>query len=126
MNLYKFVCYNIAMAGGDRAAEHAAEKDKTFEERQAIAFAEGKQVLFLTCPLCGRGRPVNTWKGKTVFNVKPDYAIVQVRYGKGGRQGGFYLKEDESIFIGDLQAIHPDIYNNLKEEVKVLYEMFWG
>lgn len=122
----RMACYNIAMAGGDRAAERAAEKDKTFLERQQRAFTEGKPVLFLTCPLCGRGRPLTTWKGKTIFNVKPDYAIVQVRYGMGGRQGGFYLKEDESVFLEDLQASHPDIHDNLKEQVKVLYNMFWG
>jgi hypothetical protein len=103
------------------------EKEKSFYERQSRAFAAGHKVLFLTCPLCGRGRPLRTWKGKSLFKVKPNYAIIQTRYMIGGKgHGGFYLKEDESTFVEQLAKLFPDIYDNLKREAKLLYKMFYG
>ena len=107
--------------------EGLAEKEKSFYDRQRNAFSGGHKVLFVTCPLCGRNRPITTWKGKTIFKAKPDYAIVQTRYIGGGKgHGGFFLKEDESVFIEGLAALFPDIYDNLKREIRTLYKMFHG
>lgn len=98
-------------------------RQATYEERRAKALAEGTKVLFLTCPLCGRNRPLETYKGSSRFEVKPDYAIIQVRYG-GGRGIGFFLSEDESIKLEDLRSTHPEVLENLKEMIGKLYEIF--
>ncbi|MHC1628265.1 MAG: hypothetical protein ACXQTI_05500 [Candidatus Nezhaarchaeales archaeon] len=97
-------------------------RDATYEERKAKALTEGTRVEYLTCPLCGLNRPLEKWGKPTVFKVKPDYAIIQVRYG-GGRGRGFFLNEKESIKLEDLKNHYPDVFENLKEEVEKLYEI---
>lgn len=98
------------------------KKAATYEERRAQALS-GTKVLYLTCPLCGLNRPLKTYKGSTQFQVKPDYAIIQVRYG-GGRGIGFFLSEEESIKLEDLRDTHPKVFDNLKEQITILHEIF--
>jgi len=99
-------------------------KDKTYEERKARALSEGVKVLFVTCPLCGRGRPMkDRWGKEAAFNVKPDYFLIQARYG-AGRGSGFFLKEDESLKIKEVKKEYPEIYENLKKSIKELSKVF--
>ena len=67
-------------------------------------------------------RPLERWGKPTRFKVKPDYAIIQVRYG-GGRGRGFFLNLDESVTLKELKDQYPDIFKNLKTEVEKLYEI---
>lgn len=99
------------------------EKMATYEARKAEALATGTRVLYLTCPLCGLNRPLDTYKGRADFEVKPDFAIIQVRYG-GGRGRGFFLSEDESVNLEGLKEEFPEVFDNLKEEIEKLYEIF--
>ena len=100
------------------------EKDKTYDERREKALREGKKYLYITCPLCGLSRPLRSYKGSVRFTVKPDFAIIQARYGTGGRGQGFFLKEDESLSLSDVKKKYPDVYENLRLEVKRLATMF--
>ena len=102
--------------------ESRRRRDETYEERRARALAEGARVEFLTCPLCGLNRPLQRWGRPTRFQVRPDYAIIQVRYG-GGRGMGFFLSENESTKLEDLRRTHPEIFDNLKDEITKLYEI---
>jgi Na+-transporting NADH:ubiquinone oxidoreductase subunit NqrE len=97
-------------------------REANYEDRKAKAMT-GAKVLFLTCPLCGLNRPLKTYKGNTRFEVKRDYAIIQVRYG-GGRGIGFFLAEDESIKLKDLMEEYPDVLGNLKEQLIALVQVF--
>ena len=103
--------------------ESHARKQETYEERKAKALTDGARVEYLSCPLCGRNQPLNTYKGQTLFQVKPDYAIIQVRYG-GGRGIGFFLVLEESTTIEDLRSEYPEVADNLKEQISRLYEIF--
>ena len=98
------------------------KKQATYEERKAKALS-GTKVLYLTCPLCGLNRPLTTYKGDTRFQVKPDYAIIQVRYG-GGRGIGFFLSEGESIKLEDMRSTYPEVLDNLKEQISQLHSIF--
>lgn len=102
--------------------ESHARKQATYEERRAKALS-GARVEYVTCPLCGFGRPLKTYKGDTRFEIKPDYAIVQVRYG-GGRGIGFFLVPEESVKVEDLRSMYPEVLDNLKEEIARLHEVF--
>ena len=108
----------------ERKKKIREHRDKTYEERKAKAFATGKKVLFVTCPLCGRGRPMqDRWGNKAKFKVKPEYFIIQARYGSG-RASGFFLKDDESLGIDDVKKEYPGIYNNIKRSVQQLAKLF--
>jgi hypothetical protein len=98
-------------------------RDLTYDERKKISLKEGKEVTFLTCPLCGRNRPLNIWGRRAVFEFKPDYAIIQIRKG-GGRGYGFFLVLDKSLKLNDPEFLEKywDVFLNLKEEVRKLYE----
>jgi len=96
-------------------------RDKTYFERQSIAFSEGKRVEYLACPLCGLNRPLIRWGNQVKFQFKKTYAILQVRYG-GGRGIGFFLNEGESLRLSELAKKRPDIFENLKEEVNKIAE----
>ena len=96
----------------------------SYEERRAKA-SSGARIEYLTCPLCGRNRPLIMWGKQTRFEVKPDYAIVQVRYG-GGRGVGFFLSLEESINIEDLEREYPKVYENLKGEIGLLYNLLFS
>jgi len=100
-----------------------AKKAATYEERKAKALSEGTRVEYISCPLCGRNRPLIVWDEETRFEVKPNYAIVQVRYG-GGRGIGFFLNEEESIYLQSMREQYPELLDNLKEEIAKLYELF--
>lgn len=100
-----------------------AKREASYQQRKAEALSRGARVLYLTCPLCGLNRPLETYKGTTRFEVKPDYAVIQVRYG-GGRGIGFFLSEDESIKLEDLRSTHPEVMDNLKEQIEQLHEIF--
>lgn len=102
--------------------ESRQRRQATREERKAKAMS-GRRVEFLTCPLCGFNRPLETYKGGAKFQVRPDYAIIQVRYG-GGRGSGFFLSLEESTKLDKLKESYPDIYLNLKEQVDKLHEAF--
>jgi len=95
-----------------------------YEERRAKA-SSGARIEYLTCPLCGRNRPLIMWGKQTRFEVKPDYAIIQVRYG-GGRGVGFFLSLEESINIEDLEREYPKVYENLKGEIELLYNLLFS
>ncbi len=101
-----------------RRAESHARRVATYDERKAKAM-QGTRVLFLTCPLCGLNRPLSSYKGTASFQVKPDYAIIQVRYG-GGKGIGFFLDQEESINLQELAKHYPDVLENLKEQVSQL------
>jgi len=96
----------------------------SYEERRAKA-SSGARIEYLTCPLCGRNRPLIMWGKQTRFEVKPDYAIIQVRYG-GGRGVGFFLSLEESINIEDLEREYPKVYENLKDEIELLYNLLFS
>ena len=96
----------------------------SYEERRAKA-SSGARIEYLTCPLCGRNRPLIMWGRQTRFEVKPDYAIIQVRYG-GGRGVGFFLSLEESINIEDLEREYPKVYENLKGEIELLYNLLFS
>lgn len=104
--------------------------ERVIEEKRRHAFEHGKRVEYLTCPLCGRNKPLHTWKGKTSFVIKPDYAIIQVRYGGGkdesGKGIGFWLKLEESTNLSKLSANYPEVFENLKDSIIELYESFLG
>ena len=102
----------------ERRAESHDRRLTTKDARKQKALA-GTRVLYLTCPLCGLNRPLSSYKGSATFQVKPDYAIIQVRYG-GGRGSGFFLAEEESISLSDLKATNPEVELNLKTEVLAL------
>jgi len=104
-----------------REATHE-RREATYEERKTKA-AGGARVLYLTCPLCGLNRPLETYKGSSKFQVKPDYAIIQVRYG-GGRGIGFFLNEGESVKLPELRSAYPEVLENLREQIQELYELF--
>ncbi len=89
------------------------------ERRKAQAFAEGKEVSYLTCPLCGRSRPLRMWKKDTRFQVKPGYAIVTTRKG-GGRRIGFFRLKEKDVKLPDLKEAYPLVYANLLENVREL------
>ena len=110
------------MSVDERRKKSHDRRTATYDDRKAKAM-QGARVLFLTCPLCGLNRPLHTYKGSTRFQVRPDYAIIQVRYG-GGRGLGFFLAEDESIKLMDLKDTHPDVFENLKEEVIQMAKTF--
>ena len=100
-----------------RRLEVRAQRDLTVEERKQHALAFGTRVLYIVCPLCGRNRPLNPHeREQTRFEVKPDFALIQVRYG-GGKGSGFFLKEEESLSIEEVKEQYPDLYENLKEQV---------
>jgi hypothetical protein len=101
--------------------ESKERRERTYDERKAKALA-GTKVLYLTCPLCGLNRPLSSYKGEARFEVKPSYAIIQARYG-GGRGIGFFLVPEESITLSELKAIYPEVLENLKEQVFLLYEL---
>ena len=96
----------------------------SYEERRAKA-SSGARIEYLTRPLCGRNRPLIMWGKQTRFEVKPDYAIIQVRYG-GGRGVGFFLSLEESINIEDLEREYPKVYENLKGEIELLYNLLFS
>ena len=108
-------------------------KDRTREARKAKAFADGKRVIFLACPLCGRNRPLESHtQGRAGFQFTPEHFIIQVRYGGGrftteekddkghsiGVGLGFFINDSESLTLEEMKAEYPDIIENLKEEVK--------
>lgn len=109
----------------ERAERKKAEKKEDYEKRKASAISEGNKYLFLVCPLCLRNRPLQTFfKGKTLFRVDPGCEIIQTRYGIGGRGvGGFYKNDLESVHLPDLKLLYPDIYDNLRTEIKKLYKL---
>ena len=98
------------------------ERDETYETRRNKALSQGTRVEFITCPLCGRNRPLEMWGNEVRFEVKPDYAIIQVRYG-GGRGSGFFLNENESVKLEEMKEKYPELYINLKNEVFKLNEI---
>lgn len=100
-----------------------SEREATYEERRSKAIATGARVLYVTCPLCGLDRPLETYKGVTRFQVKTDFAIIQVRYG-GGRGIGFFLNESESVKPEDLRNTYPEVLDNLREMIEQLHETF--
>ncbi|MHA1852541.1 MAG: hypothetical protein ACTSUF_03430 [Candidatus Heimdallarchaeaceae archaeon] len=102
-------------------------KAKTYEARKAKALAEGKRFERIVCPLCLWSRPMRTHKkGKIIFKIDPNPEIIQVRYGIGGQKhGGFFKKEDECIRLSELKDANTEVYNNLKTEVKKLYNLFY-
>lgn len=101
--------------------ESKRSKEASYTERRAKALS-GARVEYLTCPLCGRNRPLKMWGKQTTFEVKPNYDIIQIRYG-GGRGVGFFLSEGEGTKIEDLQRAYPEVYENLKREVEKLYAL---
>ena len=94
-----------------------------YQERKSKAYASGSRVEYVTCPLCGRNRPLIMWNKETRFEVKPDYAIIQVRYG-GGRGSGFFLSESESVKLDRLKQEYPELFENLKSEIEKLHKIF--
>ena len=112
----------------DRAIELRIAKRKhrqdTYEARKAQALTEGVDVHYLTCPLCGRGRPLNAeWRkgGETRFEFKPDYFLIQHRKG-GGRGIGFFLVPEGSLTLEEANMEHPEIISNLKQEAQRLID----
>ena len=108
-----------------RLREEARQrKQRTYEDRKAIAFSSGTKVLYVTCPLCGRSRVLtDNWGNTASFNVKEDFAIIQVRYG-GGRGIGFFIKPDECLSISEVKEQYPEIYDNLKSSIQELAQIF--
>ncbi len=107
-----------------RRIEVRAERDLTYEERKEEALAFGKKVLYITCPLCGRNRVLNPHeKDQTRFEVKPDFLLIQARYG-GGRGSGFFLNKDESLSLEEVKEQYPDLYENIKRELARLIAIF--
>ena len=95
-----------------------AKQDK--EERRVQALAWGSEVIFLTCPLCGRNRPLKTHGKPTRFKVKPDYAVITVRKG-GGRRIGFFRLPEKDLKLSELKEAYPEVYMNLKESIEELH-----
>jgi hypothetical protein len=108
----------------ERKKKSREKRDETYDARKKKALSEGKKVLFITCPLCGRGRPLKIQGKKQVrFVVKPDYFLVQARYG-AGRGSGFFLRDDESLSVADVKKHYPALYKNLKESIGELAKIF--
>jgi len=114
-----------------RRAEKIAEMKKAdYDERKEMALLYGKRYVYLACPLCGLSRPIyKHLKGRVWFGVPELKYIVQVRYGGGrtedGRSIGMFLCEEESIKFDELKEKAPEIYENLKREVKKLYDLLF-
>jgi len=98
------------------------ERDQSYEERRQWALEHGTRVSFLICPLCGRGRPLDGHRGRAVFQVRPEYPLIQVRIG-GGRGIGFFLLEEESLSLEEVREQYPEVYENLLESVEQLAEV---
>ena len=102
------------------------KKELTKEERREKAIKEGKPFKYIVCPLCLRARIGRSWKGTVKFKIDPNPEIIQIRYGVGGRGcGGFFKKEDECVKLSELKEVNTEVYNNLKTEVKKLYNLFY-
>ena len=127
MSLDKFV----KPSTGDRSAYYLeyykqkranirARREATYAERQAAAFASGRFIYFLSCPVCGMGKPLKRHdRADTKFvDLNPDHPILQKRYG-GGRNMGWFTKKDESLTLQDLKDSddpeHQAIYANLRK-----------
>lgn len=93
-----------------------AKKILTEEERRRKALSIGTDVWYLKCPLCNMSKPLETWKGKTVFKFYDD-DVLQLRRG-GGRGIGFF--KVEGLDLKRLKEEYQDIFINLKEEVEKL------
>ena len=108
-------------------------KDRTREARKAKALADGKKVIYLACPLCGRNRPLKSHTlGRAAFQFDPEHKIIQVRYGGGrftteekddkghsiGVGLGFFINEAESLTLEEMKEQYPVIIENMKEEVE--------
>lgn len=103
----------------DKALE--AREDKAI--RRAKALVDGKEVVFLTCPLCGKNRPLQNKKGeKARFQIKPDYALITTRKG-GGRRIGFFRLPDKDVNLTELKELYPDVFWNLYDNVKELFDI---
>jgi hypothetical protein len=105
--------------------DQKAERDRTYPERRAKAFASGRSYKYLVCPLCLRARILfSHFGGKVKFKIDPNPEVVQIRYSAGGRAAGWFKKDDECIRLKDVQKAYPEVYANLKEEVSKLYKLF--
>jgi len=105
----------------DWKQSYRERRDETAQERRQYALEQGTRTQYLTCPLCGRNRPL---KDSTRFEVKPDYALVQTRAGggeimtqHGGMSVGWWLVEDESLSMEEVREQYPEVWANLIEEV---------
>ena len=99
--------------------ERRSEKD--YDVRKAQALKNGKEAVFLTCPLCGVNRPLQKLGKDNWFKVKTDYAIITVHKG-GGRRIGFFRIEDRDVKLEDLQKKYPEVWENLFESVGLLHD----
>jgi len=99
-------------------------KEETYEERRKLAFQHGHRHKYITCLLCGRNFPLKIWGKRKKFEVKPDFAVITTRVG-GGRSIGYFLDEKENVYLKDLKKQYPEIYANLKEQIKKLYDLFF-
>ena len=107
-----------------RRLEKRKERDETYEERKQDALEFGTKVLYITCPLCGRNRVLHPHKQpQTRFEVKPDYLLLQARYG-GGKGSGFFLNKEESLSIEEVKEQYPELYENLQRELARLVDLF--
>jgi len=102
-------------------AVRAAKAKEDREQRRIEAMKTGKEILWLNCPLCGKGRPLHSRKGDARFAVKLDYGVVMVRKG-GGNRIGFFRVEGSEVTIQELEEAHPEVFENLKVEVAKLHE----
>ena len=100
--------------------ERALRAREDREQRRLDAFADGKEIHYLHCPLCGRNRPLDTRKGRSEFEVKLDFGVITTRIG-GGRRIGFFRVEGSEVTIADLKDQFPEVYENLREEVEKLH-----
>lgn len=106
------------------------KKNLTREEKRAIALSEGREYLYIACPLCSqnrilqRGGIISGSKGKSGrasfssfdFDGSEGKFFIQVRKNAGGRGGGFWLDDSQSLTFAEAKE-SPE-YQEILEEIK--------
>jgi len=112
-------------------ARKRAERDRTYEIRRQHALEHGTTIKSLVCPLCGLSRPLDSHRGRNTFIIyDQNRPLIQTRKGGGriiiedrGRGVGFFLVEEESFTLDEMQEHYPEVYENLRESVEHLAEL---
>ena len=97
-------------------------KNKTPSEKKAMVLAEGTEVRFLVCPMCGMSKSLNKYlSGQYAFtNINFNRMhIIQVRRG-GGKGSGFYKDESRSLLLDDVKndPQYADIFEQIKRQCR--------
>ena len=99
----------------------------TKEQKRRSVIREGREVQYLTCPLCGFNRPVIKYlKGRIkLTNIDLDRMFVLVTRAGGGRESGFYRIDSKSILLKDLKdkAKYRDLVSQIRIQSKRILDV---